>query len=187
MNLRERWVNLIYKAATGTRKTRNLLTPVGLTVFAVFTLLFVFAALLVDRLFDLPGLLPAGARPAVSIPLIAIGVAVTAWSAIHFLRVRGTPVPFNPPPELVQTGPYRYSRNPMVTGVFVLLFGLGFALDSLSLVCIFTPLYVLAHAWELSQIEEPELEKRLGEEYTEYRGRTPMFLPRFGRGSKLEH
>ncbi len=180
MTFRERWVDLVYKAATGTRKTRNLLTPVGLAVFAAFTLLFVFAALLADRLFDLPGLLPDSARLPVSMPLIAIGVALTAWSGIHFLRVRGTPIPFNPPPELVKTGPYRYSRNPMVTGVFVLLFGLGFALDSFSLVCLFTPLYVLAHAWELKAIEEPELAKRLGEEYIEYRSRTPMFIPRLG-------
>ena len=111
----------------------------------------------------------------------------TAWSGIHFLLARGTPIPFNPPPELVKTGPYRYSRNPMVAGVFVLLFGLGFAFNSISLVCLFTPLYVLAHAWELKEIEEPELAKRLGEEYIEYRSRTPMFLPGFGRRSKPGH
>ena len=31
--------------------------------------------------------------------------------------------------------------------------------------------------WELKSIEEPELEKRLGEEFIEYRKRTPMFFP----------
>lgn len=184
MTLRQRSIELIYKAATGTRKARTLLTPVGLTVFALFTTLFVVAALLVDKLFELPGPLPDSARLPVSIPLIAIGAAVTAWSATHFLRVRGTPVPFNPPPQLVETGPYRYARNPMVTGVFILLFGLGFALNSISLVCVFTPLYVLAHAWELKQIEEPELAKRLGKEYTEYRSRTPMFVPGLGRRAR---
>ena len=35
VDIRERWIDLIYKAATSTRKTRNLLTPVGLVVFAV--------------------------------------------------------------------------------------------------------------------------------------------------------
>ena len=184
MTLRERWIDLLYRVATGTRRVRTVLTPVGLVVFGVFTALFVAAALLVDRLFGLPGLLPEGARPAVSVPLITIGIAVTAWSGIHFLRVRGTPVPFNPPPELVDTGPYRYARNPMVTGVFLLLFGIGFAVNSISMVCIFTPLYVLAHAWELKEIEEPELERRLGERYVEYRDRTPMFIPGFGRGPK---
>ena len=110
-------------------------------------------------------------------PPIAVGVVVTAWSAIHFLKVEGTPVPFNPPPRVVKSGPYRYARNPMVTGVFILLFGIGLAVDSVSLVCFFTPLYVLINVWELKQIEEPELVKRLGDEYVEYRKRTPMFLP----------
>ncbi len=65
----------------------------------------------------------------------------------------------------------------MVTGVFLLLFGIGFALGSLSLVVIFTPLYILVHLWELKNIEEPELVKRLGDAYVDYRNRTPMFVP----------
>jgi protein-S-isoprenylcysteine O-methyltransferase Ste14 len=97
--------------------------------------------------------------------LIAIGVGVTAWSACHFLKVKGTPVPFNPPPTLVMTGPYQFVRNPMLTGVFLLLFGIGFAIKSLSLVVLFTPLFVLANVWGLKEIEEPELVKRLGEDY----------------------
>jgi protein-S-isoprenylcysteine O-methyltransferase Ste14 len=90
-------------------------------------------------------------------------------------------VPFNPPPEVVTTGPYRYARNPMLTGVFLFLFGLGIAVDSLSLVLFFTPLFILTNVWELKEIEEPELVKRFGNEYIEYQLRTPMFIPRLGR------
>jgi hypothetical protein len=61
----------------------------------------VFAAFLVDRLLNLPSLLPEGARLPVSIPVMAVGVTVTTWSAFHFLKVKGTPAPFNPPPGLV--------------------------------------------------------------------------------------
>ena len=180
MRIRERWIHLLHRAATGTRKTRTLLTPVGIAVFGVFTASFVLAAVWVDRLLGLPGLLPESARLPVSIPVTALGVAVTAWSVAHFARVQGTPVPFNPPPKVVRTGPYRYARNPMLTGVFLILFGLGFAVNSVSLVFFFTPLYILVHVWELKEIEEPELVKRLGAEYVEYRRRTPMFVPRPG-------
>ncbi len=183
MRLRDRVIDLFHRAATGTSRTRALLTPVGATFFGVFTASFVIAGLLVDRLLGLPALLPEGARLPVSIPFMTVGIAVTAWSVLHFLRVRGTPVPFNPPPRVVRTGPYRHARNPMVTGVFLLLFGIGFAVNSVSLVCFFTPLYVLLNVWELRQIEEPELVKRFGDEYVEYRRRTPMFLPRLGPGS----
>jgi protein-S-isoprenylcysteine O-methyltransferase Ste14 len=65
----------------------------------------------------------------------------------------------------------------MVLGVFILLFGMGFAFNSISVVFLFTPLYVLANIWELRRIEEPELVKRLGDEYVEYQRQTPMFFP----------
>jgi protein-S-isoprenylcysteine O-methyltransferase Ste14 len=181
MNIRERWINLLHRAATGTKKSRTLLTPVGVIVFGAFTALFVLAALWADTLLNLPKLLPESARLPVSMPLMAVGVVVTAWSGFHFLRVKGTPVPFNPPPEVVATGPYRYARNPMLTGVFLFLFGLGVFVNSVSLVFFFTPLFVLVNVWELKQIEEPELVKRFGDTYIEYRQRTPMFIPGFGK------
>jgi protein-S-isoprenylcysteine O-methyltransferase Ste14 len=87
----------------------------------------------------------------------------------------------NPPPELVTSGPYAYVRNPMLAGVFALLFGFGIFLGSVSLLFVFTPLFILLNVWELKNIEEPELVKRLGEKYVEYRKRTPMFLPGFRR------
>jgi len=178
MGIRDRWISLLHRAATGSKKTRTLLTPIGVVIFGVFTALFVILAVLLDRLLALTWPVPNVISWLVSIPLMAIGVAATAWSVSHFLRVKGTPVPFNPPPTLVTTGPYRFSRNPMLTGVFLVLFGIGFAIKSLSLVVFFTPLFVLANVWELKEIEEPELVKRLGEDYVAYRQRTPMFIPR---------
>ena len=177
MGIRERWIELLHAAASGTRKTRTLLTPIGILIFGLFTALFVFAALAVDRLLSLPPLVPESARWPVAIPITAAGVLVTGWSAFHFIKVKGTPVPFNPPPRVIDTGPYGYVRNPMLTGVFLFLLGVGFAFNSLSLVLVFTPLYVLANAWELKHIEEPELVRRLGEPYVAYRQRTPMFIP----------
>ena len=178
MRIQESWINFLNRAATGTKRTRALLTPVGLLIFGAFTAFFVLAAVFVDKILGLPGLLPDAARLPISIPTVATGIIVTGWSAFHFLKVKGTPVPFNPPPKLVCTGPYRYARNPMLTGVFLFLFGVGLGLNSISLVLVFTPLYVIMNVWELKHIEEPELVKRLGNEYIEYKRNTPMFVPR---------
>jgi len=177
MKIRERVVDVMYRVATGTKKTRNLLTPIGVLIFGLFTVLFVYLAVFLDGLLALRWPIPTTVSRLISTPLMLIGTAITGWSVFHFLRVQGTPVPFNPPPTLVQSGPYKYARNPMLTGVFLLLFGIGFAIQSPSLVLIFTPLYVLVNLWELRKIEEPELIKRLGEDYLTYRKRTPMFIP----------
>jgi protein-S-isoprenylcysteine O-methyltransferase Ste14 len=177
MNIRKYWINLVHRAATGTKKIRTLLTPVGILIFGLFTGLFIFLSLLVDRAIGLPWPVSNSVSLLVSIPMLVIGAALTAWSAFHFLKVRGTPVPFNPPPELVQSGPYKYVRNPMLTGVFLVLFGIGFAVRLLSLVLIFTPLFILVNVWELKKIEEPELARRLGDDYIKYQKKTPMFIP----------
>jgi protein-S-isoprenylcysteine O-methyltransferase Ste14 len=66
----------------------------------------------------------------------------------------------------------------MLTGIFILLFGIGLMPGSISLTFIFTPLFILVNIWELEAIEEPELVKRLGEEYLAYRNKTPMFIPK---------
>ena len=178
MSLRERVIGIFYRVATGSRKTRNLLTPAGGVFFFGLIALFIFAALQVDKLLNFPQLLPASLNIIVSAPILAIGLFLMIWSILNFVRVKGTPVPFNPPPKLVTTGPYAHVRNPMVTGVFVLLFGLGVLLRSISLVSIFTPLFILFNVWELKAVEERELEKRLGRDYVEYKKRVPMFIPR---------
>jgi protein-S-isoprenylcysteine O-methyltransferase Ste14 len=177
MSISDRWIGLLHGAASGTKKLRTLLTPVGLVIFGVFTGLFVYLSVLMDRWLSLPWPLSSGLSKLIAATLIPIGVGVTAWSVFHFFKVKGTPVPFNPPPKLIMSGPYRFARNPMLTGVFLFLFGIGFAIQSLSLVVLFTPLYILTNIWELKEIEEPELVKRLGEDYVAYRRRTPMFIP----------
>jgi len=64
------------------------------------------------------------------------------------------------------------------------LLGIGFAVDSVWLEIFFTPLYILFNVWELKNIEEPELVKRLGDEYLEYKKQTPMFIPGYRPGLK---
>ena len=177
MSLRERLIGMFYRAATGSRKMRNLLTPWGIVFFFGFIALFIFIALQVDKLLGFPNLLPTSWNIIVSAPILAIGLFLMIWSILHFIRVKGTPVPFNPPPKLVTTGPYARVRNPMVTGVFILLFGLGVILRSISLVSMFTPLFILFNVWELKAVEERELERRLGKDYIEYKKRVPMFIP----------
>ena len=178
MSVRERWVDLVHRAAIGHPRTRGILTPIGALFFVLFTAVFVGLAVIADRVLALQWPISTNVSLLLATSFLAIGAAITAWSVFHFARARGTPVPFNPPPELVDSGPYRYARNPMVSGVFLLLLGTGFAIRSPSLVLFFTPLYILVHAWELKNIEEPELVKRLGESYLEYRRQTPMFFPR---------
>ena len=183
MTIRARWIEFLFKLATSTKRGRTLLTPVGVVIFGFFTTLFVITALAFDKWLGLPKITLILINYCISTPILLVGAFVTIWSIIHFLKAKGTPVPSNPPPKLVTTGPYAYIRNPMLTGIFFLLFGIGVMLGSLSLIFIFTPLFILVNTWELKQIEEPELVRRLGEEFIEYRIKTPMFIPEIRKRS----
>jgi protein-S-isoprenylcysteine O-methyltransferase Ste14 len=180
MSIKTKWIEILYNVATGSRKIRNFFTPVGAIFYALLIFSFVVAALQVDRLSGITDILPRPLSIILALPVFSFALFLIGWSVLNFLRANGTPVPFNPPPRLVTTGPYAYVRNPMLTGVFALLSGFGILLGSVSLLVVFTPLFIFINVWELKAIEEPELLKRLGEDYIEYRKRTPMFFPGFG-------
>ncbi len=166
------------EVATGRRRARNIFTLIRAIFPGLLFLLFVAAARYVDRMVGLADLFSGRRHILLSLSLFSIAAFLIGWSVHHFFKANGTPVPINPPPRLVTSGPYAYSRNPMLTGVFALLFAIGVLLESFSLLFIFTPLFILLKVWELKAIEEQELVKRLGREYAEYRKRTPMFLPK---------
>src|SRR5512147_1835956 len=59
-----------------------------------------------------------------AIPLWLIGGLMILWSFWDFtFKGRGTPVPTDPPKELVITGPYRYVRNPIYVGATLIFLG----------------------------------------------------------------
>src|SRR3972149_5337076 len=61
-------------------------------------------------------ILPPETRP-MGLAFLIIGGALAVWCIFEFFRAgRGTPAPFDPPRALVQSGPYRYVRNPMYLG-----------------------------------------------------------------------
>lgn len=170
--------DVFYSVATGSRRLRLFLTPVGLVVFFGLLLLVIFGSLYLDGVFGFRRLLSGSPGTFLGMILLVGGLVIWAWCVVWFGKAKGTPVPFNPPSELVTAGPYAWSRNPMLTGVFAFLFGIGFLLHSVSMVFIWTPVFVIVNVLELKFIEEPELERRFGERYREYRRRVPMFVPR---------
>jgi protein-S-isoprenylcysteine O-methyltransferase Ste14 len=177
MGIRTSWIDFLYKSATGSKKVRTILTPVGAFIFGLFITIFIYFAILLDNSLNLPKIQLSSMNYHITIPFLIIGIFMTGWSIFHFLEEKGTPVPLNPPPKLVENGPYAYTRNPMLTGIFLLMFGIGFLIGSLSLILIFTPLFIIVNSLELKLIEEPELEKRFGSKYIEYKKVTPMFIP----------
>ena len=171
-------INLIYKTATGTQRIRMMLTPLVGFIFFCIVLFLVLLSFYLDQLWGVPGFISKPYSTAVSMPFLIPGSFLWLWCVMEFLKTKGTPVPINPPPKLVTGGPYAYSRNPMMTGLFMVMAGIGILFGSITLTFIMTPLFVLMSILEFKYIEEPELEKRFGKEYREYKERTPIIIPK---------
>ncbi|HEX6269021.1 MAG TPA: isoprenylcysteine carboxylmethyltransferase family protein [Anaerolineales bacterium] len=127
---------------------------------------------------DVP-LFEAGFFRYLAIPFWIIGMMMMVWCFWDFtVKGRGTPAPFDPPKELVATGPYRYVRNPMyVSGLISLI---GWILWSPSLPLILAPVVfgVAAHTFVLLY-EEPTLKKKFGAGYEAYLKQVPRWVPKF--------
>ena len=136
MTLKTKWIEILYNLATSSRKNRNFFTPIGALFYGLLTFSFVIIALKVDKLIGVTDIFPRLLSLILASPLFLAAFIFIGWSVLTFLRAKGTPVPFNPPPQLVTTGPYAYVRNPMLTGVFALLFGFGVLLGSASLLAV---------------------------------------------------
>lgn len=157
------------------------MTPIGITFWFGLSVLFIFASLWLDGLLPLHLSLPTLTKIFISTSLLVIGASICLWSVYSFSKASGSPVPFNPPKELVTTGLYSRARNPMLLGWFIMLFGVGILFNSISLIFIFTPLFILLNILYVKTIEEKEMEKKFGKEYLKYKESVPMFIPRVRR------
>jgi protein-S-isoprenylcysteine O-methyltransferase Ste14 len=110
--------------------------------------------------------------------LVALGLALAVWTWWLFWSVgRGTLAPWDPTTELVVRGPYRYARNPMITGVGTILAGQAVFFRSWAIASELV-VFVLLNAVWFPLVEEPGLRERFGDAYGEYSARVPRWLPR---------
>jgi protein-S-isoprenylcysteine O-methyltransferase Ste14 len=110
--------------------------------------------------------------------LLLVGLALFVASLRRFAGDgKGTLAPWDPPRQLVVSGPYRYVRNPMISGVAFVVFGeatllmsqphLTWALIFFAINAVYIPLF-----------EEPQLRARFGRSYQDYCANVPRLIPR---------
>jgi protein-S-isoprenylcysteine O-methyltransferase Ste14 len=111
--------------------------------------------------------------------LLGIGLLLFGSSLRRFaLEGEGTLAPWDPPRQLVVRGPYRYVRNPMISGVVLVLFGEALMLLSRPHLE-WAVIFLAINAVYIPLIEEPVLAQRFGESYRTYCRHVPRLLPRW--------
>jgi protein-S-isoprenylcysteine O-methyltransferase Ste14 len=104
---------------------------------------------------------------ALGLGVAAIGLAIRAWAAGHIQKEK----------KLAVSGPYRYTRNPLYVGNFVLGIGIAAATNTWWGTGLFLLYFGLFYPPVI--IEERERMRRLfPAEYADYTASVPLLLPR---------
>ena len=113
---------------------------------------------------------------AIGVTLFLGGLGLALYCSRLFARIgKGTPVPIAPPSELVVSGLYRFTRNPIyVAQVAILLSYFGYS-GELTLL-LYSGVWALLVQCFIVWVEEPDLRNRFGEAYVEYVREVPRWL-----------
>jgi len=121
---------------------------------------------------DMPG------RPTstlVGAAVLVAGLALDAAGVAAVIAHRTTIVPHRPVAKLITSGIYRLSRNPMYTGLAIMVAG-GALVAGTWWPLVFLPLALLAVKRLVIQPEETYLAERYGSIYADYRLRVRRWL-----------
>jgi len=114
----------------------------------------------------------------VGLLLLLVGLTLFSASLRKFVTEgEGTLAPWDPPLRLVVRGPYRYVRNPMISGVVFVLFGEALVLLSRPHL-VWALIFLGANFVWIPLVEEAGLRHRFGDPYVEYCRHVPRLIPR---------
>jgi protein-S-isoprenylcysteine O-methyltransferase Ste14 len=110
--------------------------------------------------------------------VLGVGLFLFVASLKRFATVgKGTLAPWDPPRVFVVRGPYRFVRNPMISGVIFILCGEALVLLSPPHAQ-WAITFAVINLVYIPLFEEPQLAQRFGDPYREYCRNVRRFIPR---------
>lgn len=164
-------------------KKLALVIPSSIIFFLIVPGISVIFGKRLDKALGLNPINPSSLGLVLATALLVIGGYYVLESIrILFIEGKGIPLgdllPEEQTTELITTGIYSQTRNPMVFGYLFCLITLGIYLNSWSIAVAVPLLYITIWTIWLKAHEEPALEERFGDTYKKYREKTPYLVPR---------
>jgi protein-S-isoprenylcysteine O-methyltransferase Ste14 len=165
------WAVLAIAFRTSERSRAASPSGRGLRVVLAVAML---VALVLGNGFALPlfGELGAAANAAGAMLCVA-GLAFATWARVVLGRNWGMPMTLHANPKLVTSGPYRYVRHPIYTGLTAMWIGTSLVYPFAAVPCAATVAYCVASALR----EERDMAERFPAAYAEYKHRSKMLIP----------
>ncbi|MFL5575120.1 MAG: methyltransferase family protein [Gemmatimonadaceae bacterium] len=161
--------------ASDTHETATLAQGPGVHVPAPFIYAVPFVlGILAQRARPLP-LLPHAVARRLGAALVVVAVGLLGYAMLTFLRARTAILPIRPASALVESGPYRFTRNPMYVTMALVYLGVALWANALWPVLLLPFALVAVRRFVIAR-EERYLEARFGEAYRVYKGRVRRWL-----------
>ena len=107
--------------------------------------------------------------------LIALGVIILAAAWVQFFRARTNVLHYKPSRNLIRSGLYRFSRNPIYVSALLLQLGIALLLNNLWVVLL-VPVSKMVFDRYVIAGEEAYLQRAFGEVYVDYRHNVRRWL-----------
>jgi len=134
----------------------------------VFLGLLVAGVLLHRYVAPAPMALAQGIRIAAAAVAAVVGLILMGGAIGLFRRTGQDPKPWASTPEIISTGVYRITRNPMYVGMALVQTAIGVGLGNLWIVILVPVSVTIVYATAVRH-EEAYLERKFGEPYTRYK------------------
>jgi len=135
------------------------------TLFVIALLLSLFLNYLFPL--SLSTLLPRPVSIGGGLALIMVGLIIIVKTRIQFRQASQPTDPGHPTTQLITTGPFSWSRNPLYLAGGIIFLGLAALLNSLWMLIVFIPFLTAVH-YILIVPEENYLEGKFEELYNQY-------------------
>jgi protein-S-isoprenylcysteine O-methyltransferase Ste14 len=110
----------------------------------------------------------------VGLGLFLCGLGLAVWARFYLGRNWGTPMSEKVDAELVTTGPYRYVRNPIYSGLILAAIGTAVAVTWYWLLA---AVFMGAYFTYSAIVEERIMERLFPNDYPAYKRSTKMLIP----------
>jgi protein-S-isoprenylcysteine O-methyltransferase Ste14 len=166
------WLAWLVAALTAKRAAQSRMRQ-----FVGFRVAFFVVAILVLRSVVFKGHHAIVSNPilqGIGMALFLAGLGLAVWARVYLGRNWGTPMSERVDAELVTTGPYRYIRNPIYSGIILAAIGTAVAVSWYWLVAV-----VLMGAYFIysATVEVHTMERLFPDDYPAYKRSTKMLIP----------
>ncbi len=111
----------------------------------------------------------------IGILLVICGIAVVSLAIIYFRHAKTNIEPWKPTTQIISTGIYGYSRNPIYLALCLIHIGIAVFLNSLWILVSFIVTAILLYHFAINK-EERYLEAKFGEDYIQYKNKVRRWL-----------